>query len=100
MLIGRKLQFLNSNRFIRQRQKLMIKVYLYQVRKKISCTTLSGMKFIAIIICLREISRQNRIIEYRGAVYCFDIETKELKWKEVGVAGEIVEMLYKPRNSK
>ena len=38
--------------------------------------------------------------EYRGAVYCFDIETKELKWKEVGVAGEIVEMLYKPRNSK
>lgn len=36
--------------------------------------------------------------EYRGAVYCYDIETKELKWKEEGVAGEIVEMLYKPRN--
>ena len=32
------------------------------------------------------------------AVYCYDIETKELKWKEEGVAGEIVEMLYKPRN--
>ena len=36
--------------------------------------------------------------EYRGAVYCYDIETKELKWKEEGVAGEIVEILYKPRN--
>lgn len=36
--------------------------------------------------------------EYRGSVYCYDIETKSLKWKEEGVAGEIVEMLYKPRN--
>ena len=36
--------------------------------------------------------------EYRGAVYCYDVETKGLKWKEEGVAGEIVEMLYKPRN--
>ena len=36
--------------------------------------------------------------EYQGAVYCYDIETKELKWKEENVAGEIVEMLYKPRN--
>lgn len=38
--------------------------------------------------------------EYRGAVYCYDIETKGLKWKEEGVAGEIVEMLYKPRNKR
>lgn len=36
--------------------------------------------------------------EYRGAVYCYDVETKGLKWKEEGVAGKIVEMLYKPRN--
>ena len=36
--------------------------------------------------------------EYRGADYCYDVETKGLKWKEERVAGEIVEMLYKPRN--
>lgn len=38
--------------------------------------------------------------QFRGCVYCYDTETKELKWKEEGVAGEIVEMLYKPRNRK
>ena len=25
--------------------------------------------------------------EYRGAVYCYDVETKGWKWKEEGVAG-------------
>lgn len=28
-------------------------------------------------------------------VYCYNMETKELEWKEEGVAGEIVQMIYK-----
>lgn len=33
--------------------------------------------------------------DYRGCVYCYDNETKTLLWKERGVAGEIVQMIYK-----
>ena len=33
--------------------------------------------------------------EYKGCVYCYDVATKSLKWKERGVAGEIVQMIYK-----
>lgn len=33
--------------------------------------------------------------DYKGGVYCYDVTSKTLKWKETGVAGEIVEMIYK-----
>lgn len=35
--------------------------------------------------------------DYRGDVYCYDNETKQLLWKENGVAGEIVQMIYKEK---
>ena len=35
--------------------------------------------------------------DYRGCVYCYDCETGELLWKERGVAGEIVQMIYKDK---
>ena len=35
--------------------------------------------------------------DYRGGVYCYDNETKQLLWKETGVAGEIVQMIYKEK---
>lgn len=35
--------------------------------------------------------------DYRGCVYCYDNETKELLWKERGIAGEIVQMIYKEK---
>lgn len=33
--------------------------------------------------------------DYKGAVYCYDYASRQLLWKERGVAGEIVRMIYK-----
>lgn len=33
--------------------------------------------------------------DLNGTVYCYDMETKEQVWKEEGVAGDIVQMIYK-----
>ena len=33
--------------------------------------------------------------DYKGCVYCYDVNTKALLWHERGVAGEIVRMIYK-----
>jgi hypothetical protein len=38
---------------------------------------------------------QSASSEYKGDIYCYDIQTKNLLWKEEGVAGEVVEMIYK-----
>ena len=35
--------------------------------------------------------------DYRGCVYCYNSVTKELLWEERGVAGEIVQMIYKDK---
>lgn len=32
---------------------------------------------------------------YKGDVYCFDNKTRALLWSETGIAGEIIEMIYK-----
>ena len=51
---------------------------------------------------LERIEESHRIRPYlvvaKDENYFYDVETKGLKWKEERVAGEIVEMLYKPRN--
>ncbi|MCR9011549.1 hypothetical protein [Gabonibacter chumensis] len=33
--------------------------------------------------------------DYKGCVYCYDVKTRELLWHERGVAGAIVQMIYK-----
>lgn len=35
--------------------------------------------------------------DYRGCVYCYDTETQELVWSERGIAGEIIQMIYKEK---
>lgn len=34
--------------------------------------------------------------EYKGCVYCYDYASRQLLWSERNVAGEIVQILYKP----
>ena len=33
--------------------------------------------------------------DYKGCVYCYDLNTKALLWHERGIAGEVVRMIYK-----
>lgn len=41
------------------------------------------------------IAANNGVGDFSGNVYCFDISTRELLWSEEGLAGDIVQMIYK-----